>query len=190
MSFGTSMTWRVSLIKLQRDTGFIEPLQQRQRCSIQLFLQGLCMHSKVHVGCQWSTGGRGEPSTFWLWMTERTMSNAIKSHHGVRPMLHTKLGSNISEALILWEILRFQEAWTTCYWVLYFFHLCGWGDSSRVKNTNWSSRRPGFDSQNSHGGSQTSLLQLQGIHYPLMASADTTYACGTQAYLQTKHWYT
>lgn len=115
------MTWRVNLIKLQKNTGFIEPLQQRQRFSIQLFLQGLCMHSKVHVKCQLSTGSREESSTSWLWMTERTMSNAIKSYNGGKSVLHTKIGSDISVALILWEILRFQKAWTICYWVLWFF---------------------------------------------------------------------
>lgn len=34
-----------------------------------------------------------------------------------------------------------------------FFYLCGWRDSSGVKSTKWSSGGPGFDSQNSHGGS-------------------------------------
>lgn len=73
------------------------------------------MHSKVHVKYQLSTGSREESSTSWLWMTERTMSNAIKSYNGGKSVLHTKIGSDISEALILWEILRFQEAWTICY---------------------------------------------------------------------------
>lgn len=46
-------------------------------------------------------------------------------------------------------------------------------DGSRIKNTGCSSRKPGCASQSTHSVSQTSVLQFQGIRWPLLTFLGT-----------------
>lgn len=43
--------------------------------------------------------------------------------------------------------------------------------------------------QHPKGGSQTSLVQFQGIQCPLLVSIGTRHECDAQTYIQTKHPY-
>jgi len=59
-----------------------------------------------------------------------------------------------------------------------------------IKNTCYSCRGPGFNSQHPHGGPQASLAQVPGNEMLLPTSADTRKACAAHTYMQAKHPYT
>lgn len=56
----------------------------------------------------------------------------------------------------------------------------GWRDGSVVERIDYSPKGPVFDSQHPHGSSQPTLLQVQEIWCPFLASMGTRHTCGTE----------
>lgn len=52
-----------------------------------------------------------------------------------------------------------------------------------------TSRALRFDSQYIHGCSQPSVTSVSMRPNPILASMSTSYGCGTQTYMETKHLY-
>ena len=67
--------------------------------------------------------------------------------------------------------------------------ILSWGlrDGSAVKNTDYSSRRPEFNSQHTRGSSHPSVAPVAGDLVPLLASMSVEHIRGTETYRQAKH---